>query len=544
MSKSTYKFLVRTLVFFSLVGPMSACVEPDGGELVGPALTDDFPAGFMWGTATAGVQVDAGCPSYDCTDRYSDWYQWSADPDLQTEEVGEKDGETKYVVNGDRLEDGPGHWELYETDFNLAKNELHNTGFRMSLEWSRLFTQSTEGVEGHAALLAVADATAVAHYHAVFAAMKARGITPVVTLNHYSFPLWIHNGVACHKDPLGCTERGWLDADRLLPELAKFSGFVAQEYGGEVDWWATINEPFAVIVPGYLMLTPDRTNPPGISMTTNSDWDVSFITTVILNMIVGHARMYDAVHTHDTVDADGDGAAAQVGLVPNLVTVFPLDPANENDVEGAANADYLYNKMFLDALTIGNWDPNFDGVIDEVRSDLKGRMDYVAINYYTKLQVRGLGGPLVDAVPKFTFVPDTTLLFDFYPRGLYEAVMRIERDYDLPVIISENGTADGFEYTGGEFLIPHLAWLRQALIDGADVRGYFFWSLVDNYEWNHGYDLKFGMYSYDPTTKQRKSKPIAAIYGEIGANNALRPEMLEQYGGGHLPTDDPEFKSK
>ncbi|RMF18094.1 MAG: glycoside hydrolase family 1 protein, partial [Candidatus Dadabacteria bacterium] len=215
-------------------------------------LAQPFPKGFLWGTATAGFQVDMGCPSAPCLDTRSDWYQWV------TTDITKADG----LVNGDDLRRGPGHWELYETDFDLAKNELHNNAYRMSIEWSRLFPNSTTGADSADEVAALADDDAVAHYHAVFTALRERGITPLVTLNHYSLPLWLHDGAGCYKfvkdggDAFDCPRNGWLDRETILSEIAKYSAFAAAEFGGEVDLWATMNEPYAVILAGYGIPTP------------------------------------------------------------------------------------------------------------------------------------------------------------------------------------------------------------------------------------------------------------------------------------------------
>ncbi len=501
----------------ALAGALAACNGSDTPEE--PAGFDAaaaFPATFLFGTATAGFQVDLGCPTAPCPDLQSDWYQWATDQRIIDEEL----------VNGDDVHEGPGHWELYESDHELMAGTLHNNGFRMSIEWSRLFTQSTEGVTDHAALRALADPEGLAKYHAMFDSLKAKGITPIVTLIHYSMPLWIHDGVACHFDPEGCENRGWMDGDRLIPEMAKYAGFAAKEFGDKVDLWATLNEPYAVVVPGYTLPSKERTNPPGIS-----DAQVKWAPIVIRNMIEAHARMYDAIHAGDTVDADGDGVNTMVGLVPNLAPTYPMDPEKERDVKAAENAHKLYNEHMLDPLILGDYDTDLDGTPDEVREDLKGRMDFVGINYYTRLTVSGLSGPLVPHIPLFTFMPDTTNLFAVFPQGIYEVAMFVKERYGLPIYITENGTVstnDDTE-TAPAFLVDHLSWIRKAIADGADVRGYMFWSFIDNYEWNHGFGMEFGLFDYDRTTKARTLKKVGEVYSGIAEAGRLTPEILEAH---------------
>ncbi len=472
----------------------------------------EFPEGFLWGTATAGFQVDMGCPTAPCNDENSDWYQWVTDQGIIDE----------HLVSGEPPESGPGHYELYDTDFSLARNQLANNAFRMSIEWSRIFPESTVGTDGYDKLKSAADPDEVEHYHKVFASLKFHGIKPLVTLNHYSLPLWIHDGVACHNDIDTCSPSGWLDEELIINEIAKYSGFVAREYGGEVDLWATLNEPLAVILSGYLIPSSERTNPPGITGLA----DTSRAVEVLFNMIEAHVKMYDAVHQNDTADADGDGVAAEVGLVHNLTPFKPSDPESELDREAAENASYFFNDIILNGTIKGDLDTNLDGNTDQHRKDFAGRMDYLGINCYTRVAITGLTTNL--GYPILNFLPSS--LWEFYPKGIYDVIM-MARPYGIPAIITENGTQDpeGDE-TGPKFLIPHLDWLLKAIHDGADVRGYFYWTFMDNYEWNHGLSIKMGMFSVDPSTKERTPRLNASVYREIAANNSLSEELLEKYG--------------
>ncbi len=494
------------------VTPDAADPDASVDAAAGPYLLEPFPPGFLWGAATAGFQSDMGCPSAPCVDDKSDWYQWVTAPEILTEGL----------VVGDPVQDGPGQWELMEADLDRAAAEMGHNGYRFSFEWSRLFPTSTEGASTEAEVDALADPAAVARYHEMLAHLAATNITPLVTLNHYTLPLWIHDGVACHESPETCVDRGWLGPDRLIPEMVKYASFAAREFGAEVDLWATLNEPFAVILAGFAVPSPaERTNPPGIN-----DLTFGYATDVIQNMIIAHARIYDAVHAADAGDADGDGVAAMVGLVPNLAAVISDEPETEVGKQAEANAFHLYNRYFLDALIKGSWDPDFDGVADEVRDDLVGRMDFVGINYYLQLAITALETSLVEAIPLFTFLPDPFNLGDGYPPGLYEVSMFVAEEYGLPIYITEN-----------RLDVPHLVWLRKAINEGADVRGYFHWSLIDNYEWNHGFGFELGLYSYDAETKARTAKPDVDLYRQVTEAGGLTLELIEQHVGEWLPED-------
>ncbi len=183
-----------------------------------------------------------------CEDRGSDWYQWITRPELLADPATH--------LAGTPPSGGPGFFELYPQDIARAAAELHLNALRLSIEWSRVFPSSTIGVSD---LRSVASPAALAYYHAVFAAMKAHGLRPLVTLNHYTLPSWLHDAAACHQDLATCAHRGWLDPS-AVGEAARYARFVAGEFP-EVDLWATLNEPFtAVVLAGYLLPSDARTN--------------------------------------------------------------------------------------------------------------------------------------------------------------------------------------------------------------------------------------------------------------------------------------------
>lgn len=498
-----------SLVFCACSSPAT----PAAADAVADAQTPpahEFPKGFLWGTAIAGFQVDMGCPSLpavECEDRQSDWYQWVSDKDLIADKTN--------FISGEPVSMGPGFWEMWPAHMDNAANDLHNNAIRYSLEWSRLFPDAAAGkAKTVSDLKALANPAAVKKYHEIFAGAKARNLKLLITLNHYTLPLWLHNGKECNADLDACPNKGWADKNRILPAIALYSGYCAEEFGGEVDLWGTINEPFAVVVAGYLLPTKDRTNPPGQAFKVDVAIQVAF------NMMEAHAKMYDAVHEHDKIDADDDGIAARVGIVSNLAAVKPFDPSSEKDKIAAQHAQYVYNQAFLDATIKGDLDRNLDGTAEEHREDMKGRMDFIGINYYTKLPVKSaipIGG---DSYKYLDFLPDSNL-FANYPDGIYE-VVKWASQYNLPMIITENGTGDPKSMGYESFVKPHLVALHKAIAEGAKVEGYFYWSLMDNYEWNHGVTpIKMGMFSVDATTKKLNASALSAAYGKLAQDNGF-----------------------
>jgi beta-glucosidase/6-phospho-beta-glucosidase/beta-galactosidase len=510
-----------------------------------------FPPGFLWGTAIAGFQSDMGFGAPN--DPGTDWWVWVRDPQNLAASR----------VSGDLPEAGPGFWTFYKRDASLVRSKLHGNAFRMGIEWSRIFPTSTAGVDVSggitpavlAQLDALADPTAVAHYRDVFATLHAKGLVPLVTLNHFTLPLWLHDPIEVRDAfasvnpltggvPPGIVHGGWLDA-AIVDEFTKFAAYAGWKFGDQVDLWATLNEPVVVLVSGFVNAPGVGGNfPPGI-------FNFAALVQAIGNLVTAHARGYDALHAWDTQDADGEGVPVQVGVVHNMVAFHPTNPASANDVAGAAHADYLYNRVFPTAVTTGQFDANLDGDTSdpgEMRPDLANRADFLGVNYYLRATATGLGASVTPFVPLFDFLPVlsyqtphnptappcpsscTDFGWEIYPQGLRE-VLEFAGTLGVPIYITENGLADAADTKRAQYLYDHLTTLQAAIADGvADVRGYFHWSLTDNFEWASGYYPKFGAFAYDPATGKRSRRPGTKPLRAAAHANAITTSLIRQYG--------------
>lgn len=479
-----------------------------------------FPKGFRFGSAIAGFQAEMGCPSIaksEC-EFASDWSDYVTRPEL----IAKKG----LYLSGDPLSSGPGFYELYKSDIALVATELHNNSLRLSIEWGRVFPKATDGIDGYEDLKRAADPKALAFYHGVFSELKKRQIRPLVTVIHYVLPAWIHDAYGCHIDFARCKNRGWLDHDRILKESAKYAGFLGREFGAEVDDWATENEPFtAVIIAGYLFQTEQRTHPPAVVLETEA------ARSVLVAEIEGHARMYDALKAADTVDADGDGKPARVGTVYNLEAVAPADPSSGLDVQGAANFDYLINKVFLNATIKGDLDRNLDGKPVH-REDLAGRMDFLGVNYYSRNIIPGSAKSFLPQMSPLLTFNVLTMEYDWqYARGLYEVLSSV-KDYGVPLIVTETGVEDGSDSgAASRWVVESLTWVKRAIAEGIPVEGYYYWTLLDNYEWNHGMNVKMGLYAVDPKdpSKRRQARSSALTYGKVAAMGGIPADLAMRF---------------
>ncbi len=516
--------------------------DHDGGSSSGDVsvpYNGKFPANFGFGTATAGFQVEMGCPSVGasmCEDRNSDWYQWITTPRIVDNGM--------LHMSGDAPNTGPGFFETYPQDIAHAggtgTSDLHSNVLRMSIEWSRIFPDPTFGLEG-AALKAAANPAALAYYHAVLAKLKEQGMRASVTVTHYSLPLWIHDGNRCNIDMNECMQAemaGWATPNRgrIVNEIAKYAGFLGREFGGEVDEWATENEPFsAVVIPGYIIATEMRSNPPGRS----AAWmHVDAAKTATMALIEGHARMYDALKANDTVDAVGDGVASSVGIVYEFTDIQPLTD-NEGDARVAEDAKYFFHRLFMDGVAKGIVDPQWDKGHGNgtYRADLANRLDWIGVNYYFRFRAQNSVVPILAPVsPLITF----NMLQPFdgeCPRCLQNAA-DAALEYGKPIVISETGfparasdDAELQERKQTAWLVETLDTVQSMLASGTDVRGYYAWSLMDNYEWNHGMGMRFGMYAVDPLSKARTMRPVGGALRRIIDAREVPADLKAEYSG-------------
>lgn len=459
-----------------------------------------MPNGFLLGTAIAGFQVDMGCPTIapeECEDRHSDWYEYITSPWTRLN--------PSLFMKGDPTSRGPGFYETYRDDLYRARKELGSNAIRISIEWSRLFPESTTGVDDFVALRQLASSAALDYYHNLIGAIRAQGMVPFVTLNHYTLPKWIHSAIDCNIHLLRCQHKGWVDPARIIPEISKYAGFVAREFGQDVDYWLTLNEPFsAVVLPSYLLPTPERTNPPGLYL------QIDAAKTANATMIEAHAKMYDAIKEADVSSGEPGGRPAEVGIAYSF---FAIRPATSHPIDQrvAANLKYLMHDQFLDALIYGRFDPDWSGRTIE-RPDLARHLDFIGINYYVRLTPPKLSLGSVNPIDHLLLANPIDAVFDRdAPDGLTQVLMEQSR-YGLPLYVTETGTdAIRDQERPRRWLLGTLAATHAAIERGVDVRGYFYWTLMDNYEWNHGMDSRFGLFSVDPMDQSKRRVPRSAV---------------------------------
>ena len=386
-----------------------------------------FPAGFLWGAATSAHQVEGG-------NRLNDWWRFEQQPGA--------------IKGGRGSGEACRHWELFDQDFARAAADGHNA-HRLSLEWSRI-----EPSPGQF------DAGAVAHYHAVLHSLHTHGLTPVVTLHHFTNPLWIADG------------GGW-EARGTVDRFEAFVRFCAREFGGQVDWWCTVNEPEVFAFRGW----SEGIWPPAVR-------DNSRALAVIANQLEAHGRAYRVLHAEDRQDADGDGVGCQVGFAKHRVQLQPLRAWHPLDRLQAFLEDRVFNRATEECVLEGRIDLSIPGArgVKRTHAELKGALDWYGLNYYTRWMVRSLASDPHVARPGSR---RNDLDWEIWPGGLEDALVAAWR-IGKPVLITENGVADASDKLRPAALLAFIEATHAAIERGVDVRGYLHCSLMDNFEWADG----------------------------------------------------------
>ncbi len=480
-----------------------------------------FPNGFLWGTSTSSFQIEMGRGDLASA---SDWWTW----------VHDEENIRRGNASGAFPEQGPGFWELYREDLRLAKEELGNNAIRLSIDWSRIFPKPTFDTEvlvqtdefgdvvevdvddtAMRSLEALADRKVVARYREILSEADRHGLTIFLTLYHWPLPIWLHDPIGCRDDYANATSRGWLDK-RTIIEYAKYSAFAADAFGDLVDMYGTINEAPIICKYGYLH---DRVHfPPGLN-------DVNLFTTAFKNLAIAHGIGYDQIKRWDTSSATRQGPA-KAGVVTVLEQYDPHSPDVEADVRAAEFNRYLWNEWNLNAAIRGDYDMDLDGVIhpEERRPQHARGCDFIGVDYYLRETVRHRqkgGDPRFnfDFTPSGRNTSDTG--WEIHPEGLRNVLEWAFRSYRRPLYVTENGVADAGDVLRSVYLTSHLEQVHAAIEGGTQILGYFYWSLIDNYSWFSGYRSKFGLFSVDFDTKERRRTSGVDTYKRIATGNSL-----------------------
>ncbi|MDQ6892982.1 MAG: GH1 family beta-glucosidase [Acidobacteriota bacterium] len=436
-----------------------------------------FPSGFVWGAATSAYQIE-GSPLADGAGP-SIWHRFSHTPGLVREDE-----------NGDVACD---HYRLWKSDVALMR-DLELTAYRFSISWSRILPEGTGRV----------NQTGLDFYRRLVDGLRDAGIQPFATLYHWDLPAALDDrGGWCNRDVAG-----W---------FSDYAEIAFRALDDRVESWATLNEPWVVSDGGYLAgaLAPGHRNRFAAPLVSH-------------NLLRAHGAAVGSYRAWSPRPA--------IGIVINIEPKYPATKSAE-DAAATRRSDAYMNRQFLDPIFLGCYPdelpeiyqdawPHFpDSDFDAIRAPI----DFLGINYYTRgvmrhdpseWFLRAAHAPQRRAVR-------TETNWEVFPRGLTDTLLWVTERYGRPPIyVTENGAAfydpPQIDEEGTPedplrvaYFREHLRAAREAIAAGADLRGYFAWSLLDNYEWSHGYSKRFGIVHVDYATQKRTPKASARFYSEV-----------------------------
>jgi beta-glucosidase len=413
---------------------------------------------FLWGSATSSHQVEGYGTN-------NNWYRFESALDEQ--------GRPR-ILNGQRAGAACDHWNRYQEDIRLMK-ELHLNAYRFSVEWSKIEPEPGKY-----------DETALDHYAQVVDELLASGIEPMVTLHHFTDPLWF-------------SDRGaFLQEDS--PDI--FAGFVARvvaRLGPRVKLYCTVNEPTVYAMMGYFQARfPPAVKAPG---------DVGI---VFRNLLRAHTAAYQAIKKLQP--------QAQVGLAAALLIYDPPNRWNLFDAYLARAYNRSLNASQLAYLAHGYFSFAIPGAARvSYQSEVRDAFDFVGLNYYSrnfnKFSFSGdnHSRDVVKAPPE----KRSDMGWEIYPEGLYRCLRFITGYTSKPIYITENGIADDSDTKRAKFIEDHLVVMNRAMAEGMNVKGYCYWSLLDNFEWAFGFEKRFGLYHVDYATQKRTLRQGSRQYPEM-----------------------------
>jgi len=423
----------------------------------------DFPKDFIWGASTASYQIEG---AHDVDGRApSIWDAFCREPGR--------------IDNGDTGDVACDHYNRYREDVGLMR-QLGLDAYRFSFSWSRVLPEG-KGQPNEAGL---------DFYDRLTDSLLENGIAPWACLYHWDLPLALHDA-----------GKGWTSRE-IAPLFADYASLMADRLGDRITHWATFNEPNVFAIFGYKM----GIHAPGIR-------DYDLYRDMVHGVNLAHGAAIQALRASLP-------AHAQLGVVPNMQPCLPREDTDADRL-AAARLDAWWNRAFADPMILGKYDPIVSAALgDRVRPGdedlINQKLDWFGLNHYSPLYASADDSPAGyrwENPPEDTEI--TLMGWNASPEGFRDILIETAERYSLPIFVTENGVADLAEPDAQgrvkddvriDFIDRYLAALLEARAAGADVRGYFVWSMLDNFEWAKGYTTRFGVTHVDFETLKRTPK--------------------------------------
>lgn len=415
--------------------------------------------GFLLGCATAATQIEGG-------DKNNSWYDWA---------------ERGKIADGSSPQRANDHWNRVEEDVVLMEN-MGLQIYRMGLEWSRIQPEKD-----------FFDGAAIDHYREELKLLRSKGILPLITLHHFTNPLWFE-------------QSGAFESKSAVEVFDAYVAYVVEQLGDLCSEWITINEPNVYVVNGYIM----GEWPPG-----KKSFRLGF--GVFKNLTLCHIRAYRTIHRIRKEKGFEGNGETKVGFANHLRVFDPYRKGNLLDKIGAKTLEYLFQNAFATSMATGKlafpigWGAPLG----------KGRFyDFIGINYYTRSAVKGFA----DGTMPYTKRND--LDWEIYPEGLSRLIQEQYERFQAPVWITENGIADAKDALRARYIYDHLSVIASL---NTPVERYYHWCFMDNFEWNEGESARFGLVEVCFDTQKRTVRKSGRFFGELIQNGGVTEDMIDTY---------------
>jgi beta-glucosidase len=440
-----------------------------------------FPEDFLWGTAISGHQVEGG-------NNHSDWWHWEKKGLI-------RDG----TVSGNTVD----YWNRFEEDHDLMV-KLGYPAIRLGIEWARIEPEPGKYCK-----------EAIEHYRQILASLRKRKIKICVTLNHWVLPQWVTE------------QKDWLNPKTIL-DILNYAELVIKSLGEFVDLWITLNEPVGLAIFGNLL---DEFPPQRNSF-------IAYFRTM-RHMLEAHTALYYLIHR--LVPKAPNGELTMVGIAQAYPYIVPWNSGRSAGIYEKAMTKLfrLFSYEWWDrAILTGTLPLIYGG--GEIKG-LQNSYDFCGINYYFRMSLKFDKSKVnqfyinVNKIPKGTEKSQTG--WQIYPLGIYNTIQYVWKHFHKPIYITENGIADDNDTLRPKYILNHLACIHRAIEEQIPVKGYFYWSLMDNFEWREGFAKKFGLIAVDHSDLDLKRVPreSAYLYSDIIRNNCITADLVQKFAPDLMP---------
>eukprot|EP00612_Vaucheria_litorea_P002182 CAMPEP_0171455450 /NCGR_PEP_ID=MMETSP0945-20130129/2341_1 /TAXON_ID=109269 /ORGANISM="Vaucheria litorea, Strain CCMP2940" /LENGTH=498 /DNA_ID=CAMNT_0011980695 /DNA_START=92 /DNA_END=1588 /DNA_ORIENTATION=- len=462
-----------------------------------------FPSNFIWGVSTSSHQVEGNCDN-------NNWFRW--------ENIERPPDQDPTIKDNQKSGLACDHWNRIEEDTELIK-QLGVDSYRFSLEWSKIEPEKGKY-----------DSEAILHYHKEIDHLLANQIQPMITLFHFSYPIWFED--------LGAFEK-----IENSEHFIRFSKNMFEEYGEKVKLWCTVNEPEVFVSNAYVT----GLFPPG------KLGKMHLAGTVIKNLLHCHVEIYQTFK----IISEEKKLDVKVGIVKDLFQFHPYKWHNLFDYFLAWECDHLFNAQIIKFFKTGKfhfWVP-FAAYVSMEDKRAKSSNDFIGLNYYSHYYVNMFNLLTNQIMEEKLLAKPREIMTDMphpsYPEGIYYALMTLSK-LKIPIIVTENGISDKYDDRRKMYIRRYIYAMSKAIKDGANVVGYYYWSLMDNFEWIEGYHQCFGLYKVDFDTQKRTlrngSKAFISIVSKhkrgLIVSDSSQPVESEKKSKGRAVGDLPEENSE